>query len=102
MNDTDILYGLDINDLKDIIKVLNKFTMVQSAVLFGSRAMGNQRKGSDIDIALKGSISYHDLLEILVVLDKLELPYSFDILIYNNISEPALKEHIQRIGKILF
>ncbi len=96
-------YGLEQTDIKNINSVLKKFDAVQSAILFGSRAMETYQAGSDIDITLKGdSISHHTLLDILIALDELDLPYKFDIIIYCEIKEPALLEHINRVGKSLF
>lgn len=50
-----MLYGLTEAELKIIILVLEKFPDIEKAILFGSRAMGRQKRGSEIDIALKGN-----------------------------------------------
>jgi hypothetical protein len=43
-------------------------------------------------------ISHKDLLRIKKDLSELNLPYKFDPVIYSEISEPALKDHIDRVG----
>lgn len=48
-------YGLSEINGKRIMDVFSRFSEVQEAVLFGSRAKGNYRQGSDIDIAVKGT-----------------------------------------------
>ena len=48
-------YGLKKKDINSIIKSLQKFSEVDEAILFGSRAMGNYKKASDIDISIKGN-----------------------------------------------
>ncbi len=92
-------YGLTSKQLKDVVKIISQNTKIKQIILFGSRAMGTFHNGSDIDIALVGEdLGLTDLSEILVNLDDLYLPYTFDLVIYNRISEPALIDHINRVG----
>ena len=80
---------------------LNK--KISTAILFGSRAKGSFEPGSDIDIAIKGSeLNLNVIIELKIILDDLLLPYKFDIVIYDRISEPALLDHINRVGISLF
>ena len=96
-------YGLEQQDIDNIVSILKQAVTVSSAILFGSRAMGTHRSGSDIDIILIGnSVTHQNLLDILITLDELNLPYKFDIIIHNKITEPALLEQINRVGKTLF
>ena len=46
--------GLLDRDIKYIRKALEKYDEIEKAVIFGSRAMGNYKKGSDVDIAIDG------------------------------------------------
>lgn len=76
---------------------------IERAVLFGSRAKGTFKPGSDIDIALLGNdISFADLLSADNALDDLDFPYFFDLILYRHISEPALREHIDRVGVTIY
>ncbi|HPI21152.1 MAG TPA: nucleotidyltransferase domain-containing protein, partial [Candidatus Kapabacteria bacterium] len=66
-------------------------------------AKGNFKNGSDIDLAIiSENLSFDELLEIKVNLEELLLPYIFDLVDYNTITNEDLKQHIQRIGKIIF
>lgn len=95
--------GLSRENISNIRRVLRKFKEVQEAVLYGSRAKGNYKSGSDIDIALKGEqLNLRLLNKIDLDLDELFLPYTFDISIYDHISNKDLVAHIQRVGKILY
>ncbi|MBC8155061.1 MAG: nucleotidyltransferase domain-containing protein [Bacteroidetes bacterium] len=97
------MYGLTPELLMAIQSVLADNTTVDEAVLFGSRAKGNFRPGSDIDIALKGQgLKLNDLLELGLALDDLETPYRFDLVIYHRITEPVLHDHIDRMGRVLY
>ena len=100
MND----FGLRESDLEIILAILKEFPQVQEAIIFGSRAKGNHRNGSDLDIALKGpdlnleissSISYR-------LNEETILPYKFDILDYKSIHNSELTSHIDRIGKTIY
>jgi type I restriction enzyme S subunit len=91
-------FGLKTEVIEAIQQVLEQNPRVDKALVFGSRAKGNYKEGSDIDLALKGDITAKDLLDLHGKLDALNLPYSFDLVNYNTINEPDLKEHIDRAG----
>ena len=68
-------FGLLPSDIDAIVKVLQNYTGVKQAIIFGSRAKGNYRRGSDIDIALMGDENKpFDLSHIQYMLNE-ELPY---------------------------
>jgi predicted nucleotidyltransferase len=92
-------YGLSQEVLNKITDVFEKSENIQKAILFGSRAKGTQREGSDIDIALKGNQLNHDILKkIELKIDELWLPYEVNLVIYDSINNTDLKEHIERSG----
>ncbi len=94
--------GLSCEDIENIVKIIKHCSKVSEIILFGSRAKGNFTNGSDIDIALKGNnILLDDVLDISIELEELNLPYRFDLVIFNRIKEKALIEHISRVGIIL-
>lgn len=95
-------YGLSEVNGNRIRDVFSRFPEVQEAVLFGSRAKGNYRQGSDIDIAVKGTISKDVLSALLVAFDETVLPYFVDIVAYDFVKNMALKEHIDRVGKTIY
>ena len=97
------MYGLNDELLTKITAILANNNRIEAALIFGSRAKGNFRPGSDIDIALKGSeLAVKDIIQISIDLDELETPYRFDLVIYNRINESALREHIDRMGRVLY
>ncbi|WP_309871904.1 nucleotidyltransferase domain-containing protein [Chryseobacterium sediminis] len=95
-------YGLLNSDIEKITSVLKKYEEIEEVVIFGSRAKGNFKEYSDIDLTLLGeSISQRMLFKIKIDLDLLNLPYIFDLSIKNKIDNPDLLDHINRVG-ILF
>lgn len=92
-------YGLTDVVVKRISGVLEQFPAVQKALLFGSRAKGVYRRGSDIDLALEGNgLSWRVLGQIERGLDDLLLPYKFSLIVYDEKTDPAVAAHIQRVG----
>ena len=92
--------GLLATDIETIIAILEKYPKVEFAYIFGSRAKGNFKNGSDVDIALKGvALDFDTISQISYILnEETQMPYKFDILNYHSINEPALVEHIDRVG----
>ncbi len=96
-------YGLSDQVLDKIIQVFTGFSQVKEVFLYGSRAKGNYKKGSDIDLAIKGeNITISCLGKIRNALDELFLPYTIDLCIFGTIDNPALIDHINRVGIVLY
>jgi predicted nucleotidyltransferase len=95
-------FGLSEETLKKINQVFEKNPAITQVKIYGSRALETYRNNSDIDLALWGNLTYSQLAEIHLDLDELSTPYLFDIQIYNDISHPSLREHIDQFGKIIF
>lgn len=96
--------GLQQEELAEIIRVLQDFPGIEEALIFGSRAKGSYKKGSDIDIAVKGSGINHEVVAALSfqLNEETTLPYFFDIIHYEEISEQELLAHIDRVGKYIY
>jgi len=94
------MFGLRNEDIKTIQNTLEEYDEIEKAFIFGSRAIGNFKKGSDIDIAITGEkISPNTLADLNMVLnEESPLPYFFDLIHYEKLSNTNLKEHIDTIG----
>lgn len=92
-------FGLPLHAIEKICAVFASWPQVERVVLYGSRAKGSYRPGSDIDLTIEGSdLSLSLLLEIEGQLDELLLPWMIDLSLKDRIDNPALLEHIARIG----
>lgn len=98
------MYGLLDSDIEYILKAVAKFKEIECMVLFGSREMGNYKKGSDVDLAIVGKeVSSKVIYELEDLLDEVyPLPYFFDIIRYEEITNHKLIEHINLAGKVLY
>lgn len=97
------MFGLNKTDLATIQEVFSRYEEIKEAVIFGSRAKGTQRPGSDVDVALKGSGGNLVATAVGAILNEEScLPYFFDIIDYQSIDNEALIEHINRVGKVIY
>ncbi len=94
-------FGLSLSVIKKIRSVLACHPEVQSAIIYGSRARGDFREGSDIDLTLLGGsdLGHQVLSRIIDELDELLLPYSFDLSLYKDITDTSVQDHIARVGQ---
>jgi predicted nucleotidyltransferase len=75
---------------------------IEQVILFGSRAQGNHKRTSDIDLALTGPIDFSELGTISWELDDLLLPWEIDLLHFDRITNQDLREHIARVGHVFY
>ena len=95
-----ILFGLSSNNIAKINSVFNQYSDINEVLIFGSRAKGNYRDNSDIDLVIKGkNINLSTLQEIENKLEELYIPNSIDLIVYDTIHNSDLLNHINRIGK---
>lgn len=94
------MFGLSADVLAAINACLRQFPDIVWARMYGSRAKGTYRRGSDIDIAFSSPIDCSaDLLE---ALDSLPTPYLFDVTHYDSLKHEGLKAHIDRVGVVFY
>ena len=100
MPEPELKFGLDKKTIAKIQQVFEKYPQIEEVIIFGSRAKGNYKTGSDVDLALKGSaLNLKIINRINNELDDLLLPYTFDLIDLSSISNTELLEHIKRVGK---
>lgn len=97
-------FGLQCRDLAEITRILQKFPAIEEAIIFGSRAKGNFKTGSDVDLAIKGLDISHEVVSSLsyILNEESAMPYFFDIVHFETISEKELTEHIRRVGQCIY
>jgi predicted nucleotidyltransferase len=93
--------GLPESATEAILQSIGALPQVQRVVLYGSRALGRQRSGSDVDLCLHApTMNLVELLELGAQLDDLLLPWRIDLQLDHLISHEALRAHIQRAGLV--
>ena len=95
--------GLKDIELNKLNILFSKYSDIEKVVLYGSRAKGNYKMFSDVDITLMGNnLSFYLRTKLAIDIDYLLLPYQFDISIFSLLSNPDLIEHIQRVGITIY
>ncbi|HEY8904589.1 MAG TPA: nucleotidyltransferase domain-containing protein [Rhodoferax sp.] len=96
-------YGLPERTVNQICAALAQYPQVERAVLYGSRAKGDFKPGSDIDLTLHGpDLTQKLCATIAEALDDLLLPYTIDLSVFAELKHPELEAHIQRVGVVFF
>ena len=96
-------FGLREETIQKINTVFARYPEIEEVVIYGSRAKGNFREGSDIDITLKGAaVTERIRSRVWLDIDDLNTPYLFDISVYYQLKSESLLEHINRAGKTFY
>jgi len=96
-------YGLKEVDITQILLTFGDYPEIEKVILYGSRAKGNYREGSDIDLCLVGNTLNFDIqIKIENKLDDLLLPYNIDLSIYHKLDNLDLIQHIDRVGILIY
>lgn len=97
-------HGLSAVTVAKIHGVLDRHPEVEQAILYGSRAKGNFKPGSDIDLTLVGSSGLDERTRGRIddELDDLLLPYEFDLSVFGQLKHPELIDHIRRVGVVVY
>ncbi|MDP2570788.1 HsdR family type I site-specific deoxyribonuclease [Vibrio penaeicida] len=97
-------YGLPTQLISQIQTIAAHYPEVEAVVLYGSRAKGSYREGSDIDLTLKTNDKERKnlLLSISNQLEELDFPYQLDISLFRHLDNPSLIDHIERVGIELY
>ncbi len=95
-------YGLPLNAIKALKNIFKAYPQIDRVILYGSRAKGTYRQGSDIDLCIDGpSLGLTELSIIENQIDDLLLPWNIDLSLRHQIDNQALLDHIDRVG-VLF
>lgn len=98
-----IKHGLSEKTVEVLRSVLSQHPEIDRAVLFGSRAKGTFKSGSDIDLALLGpNLTQKILNRLYEELDDLPIPYEFSLILSESITDPDVAAHIGRVGIVFY
>ena len=91
--------GLKKSTQEKLNQLFSTYSMIDEVVLYGSRAKGTFKNGSDIDLTIKSkTMTINDLLKLENLIDDLLLPYKVDISLYDQIDNKNLLDHIHNVG----
>ncbi len=86
-----------------LAEIFQKNSTIEKAILFGSRARGDHKKTSDIDIAVfSKDMSSKDFNLLIDEINQINTALSFDIIHYERLNKEVLKNDILRDGVIIY
>ena len=94
-----VLGGLPPQTLAQIQALLQAFPQIRWLKLYGSRAMGNYRPGSDIDLAFSSPVDY--TAQLAGAFEELPIPYQVDVTHWESLAHDGLRQHIEQVGLLL-
>lgn len=95
--------GLDRQVLEALCAILAQHASVQRACLYGSRARGGFRTGSDIDLCLDApGLELAEMLAIDTQIDDLLLPWKVDLTHWQTLDDPQLAAAIERDAVLIY
>jgi predicted nucleotidyltransferase len=96
-------YGISRRDFYKFINIFKSYSkIIEKVILFGSRARGDYRQTSDIDIAIKFRTDNNKIYNIKEDIENQNIIYTFDIIDYDKVQNQKLKEYIDNEGEIIF
>lgn len=86
------LYGLERTVFRQLLHLFSRYAdVIEKVILFGSRARGDYKEGSDIDLAIQFRKPGGPLYLLQSDLDELPIIYPIDVVDYNQIHNEQLK-----------
>lgn len=91
------MYGLSNKIVEEIVNIKKKYKV--EVLIFGSRARGDYKANSDIDIAVKTNVDKETKYKIIDDFDKLDIIYKIDLVFIQNVNNKDFIKSILREGK---
>ncbi len=100
---SDSKFGLTERDIITLKTIFKKYPEVKSVYIFGSRAKGNYKPGSDIDLAIMNeAVSARTLSNLNSDFSESSLPYTVDLVNFTSLKHPEFIAHIERVGLVFY
>jgi predicted nucleotidyltransferase len=97
------MYGLKRKTFYQLLHFFQSYAdIIEKIILFGSRARGDYKETSDIDIAIKFRKNNEQLYRIQDDLAEVNIIYTVDVIDYDKISNGKLKSYVDQEGKTIF
>lgn len=90
--------------METIRGIYSRFPQIRRVILYGSRAKGTFREGSDIDMTIVATseFGFSELAKVSTLFYDSPLPYLVDISDFSKLTNQNLISHIERCGKVIY
>ena len=96
------MFGLYEKSYKLLMEYFFSKKEIDEVRIYGSRAMGTERPGSDVDFAIFTNVDRNMMGEIKADLEELQTPYLYDVTDMKFLSYLPMRGHIERVGKVFY
>lgn len=93
-------FGLPERTINELLAYFKSRPEIEKVVIYGSRAKGTYRTGSDIDFAIWSDAG--KITGVATELDDLPTPYMFDVTNYKTLTHEGIKDSIDKDGKLFY
>ena len=101
--DKDLRFGLPTLVVEKLSALFAQYHSINRVIIYCSRAMGNYRPGSDIDLCIDAAkMNLTQLLQIENQIDDLLLPWKVDLSLQHTLDNPNLLKHIHDVGIVFY
>ena len=97
-----MLFGLSKDTVKKMIAFLKQYPEIEKILIYGSRARGDYKRGSDIDLAFFAVSDINLSCRLSWGLDELTTPYLFNVVDYHKLKNAELKKEIDKHGQVFY
>ncbi len=96
--------GISEPEFQRLTHVFSHFPQITKVLLFGSRAKGTFKPGSDIDLAVFANkpFEFNHWLDLQIEFEELDFPQKIDAIEVTKIQNQDLLEHIERVGEVVY
>jgi predicted nucleotidyltransferase len=103
MNATKANFGLSQRSIDELHGILSKYPDITKVHVFGSRAKGNYKPGSDIDLAIMNQgLAPRTIARVLSDCAESSLPIVVDLVDFHALTNAEFINHIQRVGVLFY
>lgn len=95
-------FGISEEGRKILTEIFGRYPEVSKVLVFGSRAKGTLGERSDLDMVVMDPIDRRTFGNLWMDINESDLPFTVDLQVWNAIRNANLKEHINRVGKIIY
>ena len=96
-------FGLPSYVLVRLNDVFKRHSTIKKVTMYGSRAKGNFRHNSDIDLMITApSMSWEEFGQFGIEIDDLLLPWKVDLALMHQVENQELVDHVSRVGIRIF
>jgi predicted nucleotidyltransferase len=95
-------FGLSDKSFEILKSIFSNYSAISEVKVYGSRAKGTYTERSDLDLVIMNELDRKTLGEIWMEINSSDFPITVDLQVWKDIKNENLKDHIRRVGRVIF